>query len=147
VPQIRTIKGVLHNFLGTYTSRYSDFDGYWVFGFLTNLENLTIDLLYKESEAVETSPVSAAIQFARQKFTEQMLKAGLSISLLREASLKITLLNESATGLVNGRTHAGRRMRFQVKALSGNGNGFESSKTIFVAPHDANIEQRSGRAT
>jgi len=25
---------VLKNFLGTYTSRYSDFQGYWLFGFL-----------------------------------------------------------------------------------------------------------------
>ncbi len=30
----RIIKAVLDNFLGTYTSRYSDFHGYWLFGFL-----------------------------------------------------------------------------------------------------------------
>ena len=32
MPRRRTIKGVLDNFLGTYTSRYSDYDGYWLFG-------------------------------------------------------------------------------------------------------------------
>ncbi len=26
------MKGVLHNFLGTLTSRYSDHRGYWLFG-------------------------------------------------------------------------------------------------------------------
>ena len=30
----RVIKSVLQNFLGTYASRYSDFEGYWLFGFL-----------------------------------------------------------------------------------------------------------------
>jgi hypothetical protein len=42
----RIIKGVLHNFLGTYTSRYSDYDGYWLFGMLVrDVEELSIDLL------------------------------------------------------------------------------------------------------
>ena len=30
----RAMKSVLHNFLETYTSRYSDYDGFWVFGFI-----------------------------------------------------------------------------------------------------------------
>jgi hypothetical protein len=34
MPGRRSITGVLCGFLGTYTSRYSDFDGYWIFGFL-----------------------------------------------------------------------------------------------------------------
>ena len=34
MPTRRVIKSVLHNFLGTYTSRYSDYNGYWLFGFM-----------------------------------------------------------------------------------------------------------------
>jgi hypothetical protein len=30
----RDLKGVLRNFLDTHVSRYSDFDGYWLFGLL-----------------------------------------------------------------------------------------------------------------
>ncbi len=30
----RAINGVLGNFLGTYVSRYSDYDSYWLFGFI-----------------------------------------------------------------------------------------------------------------
>ena len=42
----RVIKGVLGNFLGTYVSRYSDYDGYWLFGFLVgDLGELRINLL------------------------------------------------------------------------------------------------------
>jgi hypothetical protein len=29
----RAIRGMLRNFLGTYTSQYSDYKGYWLFGF------------------------------------------------------------------------------------------------------------------
>ena len=42
----RVIPGVLHNFLGTFTSRYSDFNGYWIFGFLVEkMDSVRIDLL------------------------------------------------------------------------------------------------------
>lgn len=147
MPRIRIIKGVLHNFLDTYTSRYSDFDGYWIFGLLTNLEHLTIDLLCKESATTEISPLPAAMLLARQRLTEQMSKAGLSISVLRQASLEITVLHDSAMGIVNGRPCNGRRVRFAVKVLAGgNGRNFESSKTVFIAPHNPNVEQRSTRA-
>jgi hypothetical protein len=30
----RIINGVLDNFLGTFTSRYSNYSGYWVFGMM-----------------------------------------------------------------------------------------------------------------
>ena len=51
----RVIPGVLHNFLGTFTSRYSDFDGYWVFGFLIeSMDRVRIDLL---SEAAKSEVV------------------------------------------------------------------------------------------
>jgi len=132
-------------FFGTYTSRYSDFDGYWLFGFLWDLERLTIDLLNKESVLAEPTPMSVAILIARQKFPEQMAKASLPISALREACVEIVRLSEPAMGPVNGRTCAGRRFRFRVRALPEKGKGYESSKTIFVAPHNPEIAGRSAR--
>ena len=48
----RAIRGVLGNFLGTFTSRYSDYDGYWLFGFLVaDLKDLRIDLLLSLASA------------------------------------------------------------------------------------------------
>ena len=48
----RIIKGVLHNFIGTYTSRYSDYDGYWLFGMVVrDVAELRIDLLYPNVNA------------------------------------------------------------------------------------------------
>src|SRR5437867_4191419 len=107
------IKGVLHNFLGTYTSRYSDYDGYWVFGMLIgDVGELRIDLLHPSIATTMAAPVAAAIQLAAQKFQEQMEKSGLTVSCAREAHLVITRLPESREGAVNGRACTGHDVRF-----------------------------------
>ena len=40
IPARRHLKSVLAGFLGTYTSRYSDFQGYWLFGFIVEVIDL-----------------------------------------------------------------------------------------------------------
>src|SRR4051794_36083463 len=87
----RTIKGVLGNFLGTFTSRDSDYDGYWLFGFLVEeMEHLTINFLEPKAWAGASMPRALAAKVATTKFQEQMEKAGLETSCLKEASLVIT---------------------------------------------------------
>ena len=86
----KVIKSVLRNFLGTYVSRYSDYHGYWLFGFLViDLGELEIDLL-NEGGGDPDSPVARSRQLAVIKFAEQLQKAGLARSLVRNARLKIT---------------------------------------------------------
>jgi len=144
----RTIKGVLHNFLGTYTSRYSDYDGYWLFGMLVgDVGELKIDLLSPSAATSASAPVAAAIQLAAQKFREQMEKAGLSVSWVREARLDITRLPDSRRGPVNGRVCAGHDVRFVARVVSDYGKAYESEMSVFVAPHDSGVELRSTRGT
>lgn len=146
--RLRNIKGVLNNFLGTFTSRYSDYDGYWIFGLLYgDLEQLTIDLLNPEVATPGITPVSAARQLAREKFADQMVKAGLATSSLQEASLEISKQHEPVMGPVNGRSCAGRTINFRVVAFFKSGKRYESDKSIFVAPHNPEIEGRSTRRT
>ncbi|MCE9583307.1 MAG: hypothetical protein K8T20_12535, partial [Planctomycetes bacterium] len=65
----RTIEGVLYNFLGTYTSRYSDFDGYWLFGFIVeSTSQLTLDLMAAPTATSSAAPMVAAAQLAAAKF-------------------------------------------------------------------------------
>src|ERR1700735_5072355 len=98
----RIITGVLHNFLGTYTSRYSDYGGYWLFGMLVgDVGELRINLLAPNAGATGHAPLAAAIQLAAQKFRDQMDKAGLAASFVREAYLDVTRLPEAKRGLVN----------------------------------------------
>ena len=73
----RAILGVLGNFLGTYTSRYSDYEGYWLFGFLvTDIGELRIDLL-APSAGESDAPLGVAVRSAAAQFADQVQKAGL----------------------------------------------------------------------
>ena len=142
----RTINGVLHNFLGTYTSRYSDYDGYWLFGLLVGeVGELKIDLLSPTVGTTTSVPVEAAVQLAAQKFREQMEKAGFSVSCVKEAKLDITKLPVSRRGVVNGRVCAGHDIQFVARVISDYGKTYESGVSVFVAPHDSGVESRSTR--
>jgi hypothetical protein len=89
----KTMKGILQNFLGTYTSRYSDYNGYCLFGmFVSDLDELKINLLATENIAGESKPMTIARQLAVTKFNEQANKVGLAVSQMREAHLTIKKL-------------------------------------------------------
>ena len=142
----RAIKGVLHNFLGTYTSRYSDYDGYWLFGILIgDVGELNIDLLSPSVDPTASAPMAIAIRLAAQKFREQMEKAGSGVSCVREGWLNITKLPDSQRGVVNGRVCNGQNLRFVAKVVSDYGKTYESKLSLFVAPHDSTVESRSTR--
>ena len=141
----RAIRGVLGNFLGTYTSRYSDFDGYWLFGFLVDsLSDQEIDLLATACDG-RKSPICFAIESAAAKFEDQMRKAGLERSQVREASLSIRRLSEPLMGAVNGRPSAGYNLSFKATAMMESGRRYESERIVFVAPHNPKFELRSTR--
>jgi hypothetical protein len=142
----RAIKAVLHNFLGTYTSRYSDYEGYWLFGMLVaDLGEVQIDLLRPGGDVGLAAPVAAAVQLATQRFREQMAKAGIPVSRASEARLNITRLPDPRSGAVNGRICVGHDVRFLVQVVSDHGKTYESETCVFVAPHDSRVEQRSTR--
>jgi hypothetical protein len=88
IPRRRNLKGVLAGFLGTYTSRYSDYQGFWLFGFIVGLPNpLEIDLLGVQENAL--SPEDMAGDLARVKFREQLRKHGFELSAVRRTRLVI----------------------------------------------------------
>ena len=142
----KAIKGVLDNFLGTYTSRYSDYCGYWLFGFLvTEAESLSFDLLTAPAQP-ESGAVSAAANSAVEKFQDQLGKHGLARTHVRTACVLIERLSLTADGQVNGRSAAGYQVRVSVTAVTDRGRRFDSERSFFVAPHNPQAEFRSTRA-
>jgi hypothetical protein len=142
----RNLNGALHNFLATFTSRYSDYDGYWLFGFLLNdADELEIDLLNADSELPVSSPLEFARNIAGQKFREQLAKAGLNISCAREACVTITKLPEIRRGLVNGHVSDGHEVRCLASVITDLGGSYQRRMSIFVAPHNSELELRSTR--
>jgi hypothetical protein len=72
----KVVKSVLRNFLGTYMSRYSDYRGYWLFGFLvSDLLESEFDLLDRGAGDSET-PLAIAERLAATRFEDELRKAG-----------------------------------------------------------------------
>ncbi len=134
----------MHNFLGSYTSRYTENRGYWLFGFVVDkLGELEFDLL-GDSEATDTV-VRLAATIASQRFREQLKKAGLTPTTIHTAKLMIKKRSDSVDGQVNGHLCRGYVLEFQVRVTSDLGKDFLSERHIFTAPHNAQFEFKSAR--
>jgi hypothetical protein len=139
----RVIKGVLDNFLGTYTSRYTDYEGYWLFGLLVSeLREAEFDLLAGGSGP--ESPHGVAERVAALKFAGQARKAGLEASQVRRAWLRMERLPESVTQYCYfaGRDRAGYSVAFRAGSMTDDGRVYERVRVVFVAPHDPLCELR-----
>ena len=146
MPTRKAIKGVLHGFLGTFTSRYSDYDGYWVFGSITDeMTNLTINLLEVEDASTENDVVLFVAQLARRKFREQMDKMHVPISFVHGAKMSISRSDAPARGFVAGHLCKGHIYIFSVQVISDLGRPFQATTQMFVAPHSRLLEHRSTR--
>jgi hypothetical protein len=142
----RTIKGVLQGFLGTFVSRYSDYEGYWLFGFLVaDLDRLNIDLLAQKQLSTEKTPQAMTVALARTKFREQAIKATVSFEMIREAAIEILKLPGIQHGFIGHSARDGCGVLFRVTATMDNGKTYERETVVFVAPHDASVEIRSVR--
>ncbi len=139
----RAIRGVLSSFLGAYVSRYNDFNGYWLFGFLvTDLSELWINLLVPVSIELD-GPLGLTHHFAMTKFADQLTKSGLVRSQVRQASLTIRKLPEQSFGEINGVSCAGYNVCFSAEAVMEGGRQYMRELVVFVAPHNAAVERRS----
>lgn len=128
-------------------SRYTDYDGYWLFGLIVdNLNELEFDLLDTASRQPETAIGSAKLS-AVKAFRDQALKAGLVLHFVKRAELRITKQADTVDGVVNGRICKGHKVHFLARAIMDNGREYRRERAVFVAPHNADIESRSARAS
>src|SRR4051794_2585687 len=100
VARRRSLKAILHNFLCAFASRYSDYDGYWIFGMLVGTVDVhRVNLLGSELAADDALTTAGVI--AQQRFRQQLTKSGLDGSYVREAWLEIHRSPRTATVFVN----------------------------------------------
>ena len=131
----KVIKSVLWNFLATYISRYTEYRGFWLFGFLVNdLGELEVDLLDqgKGGNGLKTA-LETSQQLAAAKFGAQFRKAGLEPSQIREARLRIGRSPHTTTCAVNGHPRAGYKVTFRASARMDNGREYDCNQTLVVA--------------
>ena len=147
MPTEKHLRAVLVNFLGTYTSRYSDLHGYWLFGFLVDQPaELRFDLLAEPEPTALDAVVIAAHGLAIDKFRDQLRKGGFTSTHIRTARLTIDRLAGVVESTVNGHACSGYCVRFRAEVVSRRGRHDVAERTVFVAPHDPTCERRSARA-
>lgn len=145
MPTRRVLNGVLCGFLGTYTSRNSDYDGFWLLGFLVgNLERAEFDLLSSEA-GISSNAITAARNLAASKFADQLRKAALDLHNVKEARLIIERLPDDRS-VPGQHFRSGYNLLFRATATADIGRQYEQEKIVFVAPHDPRLESRSTRA-
>src|SRR5579859_767610 len=90
MPTRRKFRAVISGFLGTIASRNSDYQGYWLFGFLTGAPAiLTINLLEPPAARQIEPALDYTIDLAKQTFGSQVDKAGLPRGSAQEATLTV----------------------------------------------------------
>lgn len=147
MPSRKLLTSVLHGFLGTFVSRYSDLDGYLVFGLaadaLDGLEvNLTIDV-----PPPSLDPVSEVRRLAIKRFTEQLAKVGLPGSVVRSATLAIrkTPARQEHHVETACRAPSGHDYTFSVSVVTDLGRPYRADCRAFIAPHAPDAFFRSTR--
>jgi len=147
MPSRRVMRGVLNNFLSTYMSRYSTFDGYWVFGFIVNhLDKLEIDILSPSIPEKQDARGTAKLLVAT-KFMEQIRKSGLGSSCVISASVVLSKSSVMRSCIVEDSDRTGFDVTFEACAYIDLGKRYDRSDTVFVAPHDPTLERRSARCS
>lgn len=141
----RQMLGVLGNFLTAFTSRYADYDGYWLPGLLMREgAEFEFDLLRPESG--QTSPVIRfAARTAVEIFRKQVRLSVVPLACFSHARLRIENTGRSIIGPVNHRPTMGYEVSFAATARSDLGKDYAKPIVVFVAPHDPDIEHRSTR--
>jgi len=142
----RQITGVLGSSLTSYTSRNTDYDGYWLFGLLLReTGTLSVDLLDPQKNESKSDIQKAACRFAYERFKDQIQKSHIPAEYVASARLHLAKQDYPKLGPVNHRWTMGFDVLVAAEAISDLGRIYRAQTYIFVAPHDPAIEQRSTR--
>ncbi|MBL7689519.1 MAG: hypothetical protein JNJ49_15890 [Bdellovibrionaceae bacterium] len=135
------MKSVLEGFLGTYTSRYSDLRGYWLHGQLPfDTFEYHFDLMATPPN--DDTPEAAARRLAVRRFKEQLAKSGFEVAVVRSADLRIHMGMEAIEGWQGDHRSVGHMVDFTATAVMDTDRRYERTRTVFVAPHNAEKERR-----
>lgn len=139
------VKSSLDGFLGTFTSRYTSWRGYWLFGFVVmQLDGVSIDLL-KGGHDPGPFLLSLMAVKAREKFLMQLERNGVPRDRVLEARLDIKrsdeLIRWRPGGLLVDRE--GYEVQFTAAATGRDGRIIERRRVVRIAPHDPRLERAS----
>jgi hypothetical protein len=148
MPSRKLMTSVLRGFLGTYVSRYSDLDGYLLFGLAADsLGELEVDLT-AEPPPASSDPVSEVVRLAICRFQEQLSKVGLTPSVVSGATLNIRRgsARQAPVYLASGDLAvSGNDYLFVARVETDLGRVYQDQRQAFIASHDPELFLRSTR--
>jgi hypothetical protein len=127
--QKRRLGGALHNFLETYTSRYTTRDGFWLFGFLVGHPDR------READLLDPNPGEDWVAIARERLRDQLAKSGID-----GVSQAVLTIAREEPAEREGRS--GWFVSVSIKARVGE-HADQRTTRVFAAPHDPNLESRT----
>ncbi|HYE21602.1 MAG TPA: hypothetical protein VEA69_24365 [Tepidisphaeraceae bacterium] len=132
----RVIAAVAHNVLATLVSRYSDYQGYWLFGFLVGeLDRLELDLLDGTPRDGDSAAAAFARELAARRFDEQVAKARVDRSWVREGRVTFESVPGAIERLVGLHMRVGSDVRVRIRVVTDRGRGHEFARQVYVARH------------
>ncbi|HSI62782.1 MAG TPA: hypothetical protein VLE43_06675, partial [Candidatus Saccharimonadia bacterium] len=137
MPRRRLINGVLRGFLGTFTSRYSDYEGYWLFGFLVDAPGvIVVDLLSADDDLAPSTPVASTRAIAIRKFRDQVEKSRIPAHWIASACLELHIPKQ----LVAASSGSARKPTIELKVAtrikSDLGRIYMREAYLEASPHD-----------
>jgi hypothetical protein len=140
----RAIKGGPHSFLGAFTSRHTDIDGYWAFGILIDsLYELRVSLI--EGESTKTAVLQSTISRAQDLFADQVRKYHVPSHHVLDAHFLSRRSGAQVNGLINGHSVRGQIFLATATATMRGSKYYRCRQELFVAPNNPTIEMQSGR--
>lgn len=130
----KQFKGICHDLLGTFVSRYNDLDGYWALGqyvaFLDRLGERQLQFKLREATVVPYSPSAAlSAKYYRGAILRMMEANAMPQAWFADAAIKVSIV-------------APAKAACEIEIVSDLGKAYESERTINVRPHDPVIERR-----
>ncbi len=138
------IKSLLEGFLGTYTSRYTRWQGYWLFGFIVEDMHGTCFELLEQPDIQEVSPMATAASIARSNFRAQLARNGVPEARVLTARLEIVrVANPRHWFAIGMLPKQGHEFLFTVNVQTDSTTTHQRSRSVLIAPHDPNVERAS----
>jgi len=147
MPRRRLINGVLDGFLGNLVSRYSEWHGYWLLGFLAvDRRSLEIDLLRSTCHPVDDLHEGKLLRIASRKFSEQLAKWRIPVAWVADARLDVIWSGDVVNGFVGSVRQDGYEVTFAASVKTDIGRTISRVRRVFAAPHNPRLERPSARA-
>lgn len=141
---LRAIKSVLHNFLGTFTSRYTEYNRYSFWGFvLPYLDSCEIDLLKKNRHYSENVLLDEFSDLACKIFLEQLRKHKIEMHELLKANLTFIILAPLFEHGINNPLPQGSTLKVLAEVQTIYYKIYCRTISITVWKHDPAIEFQS----